>query len=214
MKAIIYARVSSTSDRQNTERQVMDLNRFAESNGIEVVKVFEEHISGAKKNHERQVLLDALEFAKHNGIDIVLFSELSRLGRNVLEIQELIKWFSDNKINAFFQKENLTLLNYDGEVAPTTTILVACLGMVAQMERENIKFRLNSGRKAAIEKGTCVLGRKKGTTESREKTESKYPIALRYIRKGFKLTEVLDLCKSRGEKVSMRTLMRLKKEIA
>lgn len=213
MKAIIYARVSSIGERQNTERQVLDLNRYAQSNGIEVVKIFEEHISGAKKNHERKVLLDALLFAKSSG-DIVLFSELSRLGRNVLEIQELIKWFSDNKINAYFQKENLTLLNSDGEVAPTTTILIACLGMVAQMERENIKFRLNSGRAASIEKGTCVLGRKKGTTESREKTESKYPIALRYIRKGYKLTEILDICKSRGEKVSMRTLMRLKKEIA
>lgn len=213
MKAIIYSRVSSTSDRQNTERQIADLNKYAIANNIEVVEVFSEHISGAKKNSERATLTSALEFAMSNHIDIVLFSELSRLGRNVLEVQEVIKWFNDNRINAYFHKENLTLLNADSKVAPTTTILVACLGMVAEIERENIKYRLNSGRALAIEKGV-KMGRKVGYRQSKEATESKYPIALKYIRKGYKLTEVLAICESKNEKVSMRTLMRLKKEIA
>jgi len=48
-KAIIYARVSSTTDRQNTERQVSSLNDFARANGYEVVKVFAEHISGQRR---------------------------------------------------------------------------------------------------------------------------------------------------------------------
>lgn len=213
MKAIIYSRVSSTSDRQNTERQICDLNKYAKCNDLDVVEVFSEKISGAKKNSERQTLLDALDFAKINHIDIVLFSELSRLGRNVLEVQEIIKWFSDNRVNAYFQKENLTLLNENCEVAPTTTILVACLGMVAQIERENIKYRLNSGRALAIERGV-KMGRKVGFRQSKEQTENKYPIALRYIRKGYKLQEVLAICESKREKVSMRTLIRLKKEVA
>ena len=213
MKAVIYSRVSSTTDRQNTERQIADLNKYAISNNIEVVEVFSEKISGAKKNSERATLLNALDFAKENNIDMVLFSELSRLGRNVLEVQEVIKWFSDNRINAYFHKETLTLLNENGEVAPTTTILVACLGMVAQIERENIKYRLNSGRSLAIEKGV-KMGRKVGSKETMEQTANKYPIALRYIRKGYKLTEVLAMCTVKQEKVSMRTLIRLKKEIA
>ena len=213
MKAIIYSRVSSTNERQNTERQVADLNKYARCNNLDVVEVFREKISGAKKNSERQTLLNALAFAKANHVEIVLFSELSRLGRNVLEVQEIIKWLSDNRINAYFQKENLTLLNENCEVAPTTTILVACLGMVAQIERDNIKFRLNSGRALAIERGV-KMGRKVGYRETKEQIESKYPIALRYIRKGYKLTEVLDICKARDEKVSMRTLMRLKKNVA
>lgn len=213
MKAIIYSRVSSTNDRQNTERQVSDLNKYAIANGIEVVEVFSEHISGAKKNSERVTLTESLGYALANNIDIVLFSELSRLGRNVLEVQEVIKWFNDHGINAYFQKENLTLLNADGKVSPTTTILVACLGMVAEIERENIKYRLNSGRALAIEKGVR-MGRKVGFRQSKEATESKYPNAIKYIRKGYKLTEVLAICESKKEKVSMRTLMRLKKTIA
>ena len=54
--AVIYARVSSVGDRQSTERQVKDLSDYALYKKLEVRKVFEEHISGAKKNEERPVL--------------------------------------------------------------------------------------------------------------------------------------------------------------
>ena len=54
--AVIYARVSSVGDRQSTERQVEDLSHYALYKQMEVRKVFEEHISGAKKNEERPVL--------------------------------------------------------------------------------------------------------------------------------------------------------------
>ena len=47
---VIYARVSSIGDRQSTERQVKDLSEYAKYKGVEVRKVFEEHISGAKKS--------------------------------------------------------------------------------------------------------------------------------------------------------------------
>ena len=47
--AVIYARVSSIGDRQSTDRQVKDLSDYASYQKMEVRKVFEEHISGAKK---------------------------------------------------------------------------------------------------------------------------------------------------------------------
>ena len=45
-KAIIYARVSSTGERQSTARQVADLKRYAEASGMEVVAIYEEKASG------------------------------------------------------------------------------------------------------------------------------------------------------------------------
>ena len=83
---VIYARVSSIGDRQSTERQVKDLSEYAKFKGIKVSKVFEEHISGAKKNDERPVLCEAMEYCKANRIGILLVSELSRLGRNAFEV--------------------------------------------------------------------------------------------------------------------------------
>ena len=54
IRAAIYARVSSTGDRQSTERQVIDLTDYADKNGMTLCKTFEEHISGAKKNHDKR----------------------------------------------------------------------------------------------------------------------------------------------------------------
>ena len=61
MKAVIYARVSSIGDRQNTDRQISDLLDYVEYQKLELSKVFEEHISGAKMNSERPVLQEAIE---------------------------------------------------------------------------------------------------------------------------------------------------------
>lgn len=213
MKAIIYSRVSSTTERQNTERQIHDLKRYAMNNGMEIVNVFSEKISGAKTNADRTILNECLQFAKEENIDFVLFSELSRLGRNILQVQEVIKWFSDNKINAYFDKEKLTILNEDGEVAPTTTILVACLSMVAQIERDNIKYRLNSGRERAKDMGVR-MGRKVGSTETADDKKDKYPITLNLLRKGYKMSDILTISNSRGEKVSLSTVKRLKKMVS
>ena len=78
-KAVIYARVSSTIERnrQNTERQVSDLKAYAEFAKLEVVEVFEEYISGGKRNDERPILQDAIDYCIENKIDFLLTSELS-----------------------------------------------------------------------------------------------------------------------------------------
>lgn len=105
MNAVIYARVSSTGDRQSTERQVIDLKEYARKNSIEVLNTFEEHISGAKRNKDRVVLNECLAYTVENGIDIILISELSRLGRNVDEVLANIRFCKDHHLNIYFQKE-------------------------------------------------------------------------------------------------------------
>ena len=144
---IIYARVSSIGDRQSTERQVKDLSEYAKYKDIEVRKVFEEHISGARKNEERPVLCEAIAFCKEKRIGILLVSELSRLGRNAFEVLASVKELIDGGINLYIQKEQLTLLDDDGHPSLFAPIMIATLSTCAQLERENISFRLQSGRK-------------------------------------------------------------------
>ena len=170
MKASIYARVSSTNDRQSTDRQVIDLRNYAERNNIEVVKVYEEHISGAKRNEERPILCECLDYCIGNGVDMLLISELSRLGRNVDEVLANVKRCKDNNLNIFFQKENLSIFQPDGSKNPFLNIFISVLGTCAEMERENIKFRLNSGREKYIAEGG-KLGRKVGSVKSSEKKQ-------------------------------------------
>lgn len=211
MKAVIYTRVSSIGERQNVERQVNDLKAYANKNNIDVVATYQEKISGAVSNEKRDVLNDCLNYAKKENIDIILFSELSRLGRNVLEVMEKIKWLQDYKVNAFFQKENITLLNENGEVSPTTTILVSCLGMVAQIERENIKFRLNSGREQAKQKGV-KMGRPANTKMTSSQRKQKYSKVIKMLNKGLTVKEVLTICKAEKIKIGEATIWNLKRE--
>ena len=206
MKAIIYARVSSTNDRQCTDRQVEDLRRYAEYAKLDIAKVFEEHISGAKKNHERPVLLEAQQFCQKEAIDIVLVSELSRLGRNAFEVLEVVKWFVDNQVNLYMQKEQFTLLDDEGKPSLFAPVMIATLSTCAQLERENIKFRLNSGREL-YKKNGGKLGRKVGSTKSKEQKKEEYKEVLRLLTKKRTVRETAKLTG-----VSKSTVQRLKKE--
>ena len=208
MKAVIYARVSSVGDRQNTDRQISDLLDYVEYQKLELSKVFEEHISGAKKNTERPVLQQAIEYCKSKGVDILLVSELSRLGRNAFEVLATVKDLIDSGINLYMQKEQLTLLDADGKPTLFAPIMIATLSTCAQLERENIKFRLNSGRKLYIERGG-KLGRKVGSIKTTEQKREEYRDIISYLRRGY---SVRNIAKLSGKGIS--TVQRIKTEFA
>ena len=208
MKAVIYTRVSSTGDRQNTDRQVADLKAYAEYRQLEVTSIFEEKISGAKKNSERPVLVEALDYCEANSIDILLVSELSRLGRNAFEVLEVVKRLVDNKINLFMQKEQFTLLDENKQPSTFAPVMIATLSTCAQLERENIKFRLNSGRAQYIAKGG-KLGRKVGSTKTIEQKKEEYKDVIILLRKGYSIRNIAKL-----NNVSVSTIQRIKKELS
>lgn len=206
--AVIYARVSSVGDRQNTARQVEDLMKYAEVNGCEVVKTFEEHISGATRNEERAVLCECLNFCITNKIDTLLISELSRLGRNVDEVLANVKLCKDNHLNIYFQKENLSLFNPDGSKNPFLTIFISVLGTCAELERDSIKFRLQSGLRRYRE-NNGVMGRKVGSTKSKEKKREEYAKVIKLLKGGQSVRNTAKLCE-----VGISTVQRIKKEFA
>ena len=206
--SVIYARVSSVGDRQSTTRQVDDLNRYAQVNGYEVVNTYEEHISGATKNENRAVLCRCLDFCISNSIDTLLMSELSRLGRNVDEVLANVKLCKDNHLNIYFQKENLSLFNPDGSKNPFLTIFISVLGTCAELERDSIKFRLQSGLRRYRE-NNGVMGRKVGSTKSKEKKQEEYAKVIKLLKGGQSVRNTAKLCE-----VGISTVQRIKKEFA
>ena len=206
--AIIYARVSSVGDRQNTERQISDLTSYAEYQNLQVLQIFEEKISGAKKNVERPVLLQAIDYCKQNSVSILLVSELSRLGRNAFEVLATVKDLIDNGINLYMQKEQLTLLDAEGKPTLFAPVMLAVLSTCAELERENIKFRLNSGRKLYIERGG-KLGRKVGSVKSLEQKKEQYKDIISYLKRGYSIRNVAKLT---GKGIS--TVQRIKADFS
>ena len=206
MKAVIYARVSSTGERQSTSRQVADLTDYAIRNNLEVVEVYEEHISGAKRNEERAVLTECIGFAVGNKVDVVLFSELSRCGRAVWEVLDTIRTLKDNGINAYFQKEGLSLFGSNGKENPYLAVMVSVLGVCAQMERESLLFRLNSGKSLFVANGGR-LGRKVGSVKTKEQKQEEYARVIRSLKAGKSIRDTAVLCD-----VSVSTVFRVKRE--
>ena len=204
--AVIYARVSSAGDRQNTERQVKDLSDYAMYKKMEIRKVFEEHISGAKKNEERPVLCEAIDYCKAQRISTLLVSELSRMGRNAFEVLASVKELIDSGINLYIQKEQFNLLGDDGKPSLFAPVMLATLSTCAQLERENITFRLQSGRKQYIVKGG-KLGRKPGSVKSADQKKEEYKEAISFLKKGY---AIRDVAKLTGKGVS--TIQRVKKQ--
>ena len=212
IRAVIYARVSSTGDRQSTERQVIDLTDYANRNAMTICKTFEEHISGAKRNEERAVLTECIEYAINNQVDVVLFSELSRCGRAVWEVLDTIRTLKDNGINAYFQKEGLSLFSDDGRESIGLVITISVLSCASQLERENLIFRLNSGKKVYVDKniaatGKSGLGRKVGYRKPAAKKMEEYKEVLKLLRAGYPIRKVAKLTDT-----SESTVKRLKRE--
>lgn len=85
-------------------------------------------------------------------------------------------------------------------------VMIATLSTCAQLERENIKFRLNSGRQLYIDKGG-KLGRKEGSTKSREEKAEEYKQVIKLLKQGISIRKTAKLCD-----VSVSTVQRLKAE--
>lgn len=187
--AIIFTRCSSSGPisiekRQDTTRQVEDLKKYAESKDINVVKIYEEHISGGKANKDRPILKEAFAYCIENHIDIILLSELSRLGRKCDEILSSIKFLKDNHINCYFLKEQLSIFSPDGKENPYLTIMCAVLGTAAELERETIYYRLKSGRDKYVRDGGR-LGKRKGSgIKTKEQMTNEYKAVIKNLRAG------------------------------
>ena len=201
-KAVIYARVSSTSDRQSTDRQVADLHAYAEREGLDIVKVFQEKGSGAKE--DRPVLQECISFCEAQNTEL-LVSEVSRLGRTVKIIVNTIDELTKAGVCVWIQDIGLKTLDDEGKENVIAKMMLTVLGLGAEIERKSIVSRLNSGRELAKERGVR-MGRPEGSKMSDKDLLAKYPEVAKKLRKGLSIREVSKICG-----VSSATVQKVKK---
>ena len=202
--AVIYARVSSENDRQDTKRQITDLQNYATRENIKIEKVFQEHISGVKKIEERAVLQECLDYCCNNHIQILLLSEISRLGRSTLQVLRSLERLHEAKVSVFIQNLGIYSLQADGSVNPLASIIITVLAEFSNIERSNIQYRLNSGRKQYVANGG-KLGRKVGYRKTDDEMKEQYKNALSLLKKGYSIRAVSKL-----EGISHTTVQKLK----
>lgn len=205
-KVVILARVST--DKQDYQRQIVELTDYCSKVGWEIVKVFANKISGAKKTEERPEVLEMLSYVKEHAIKRVCCLEVSRLGRNTLEALKVIQMLNDNKVSLFIKNYNLETLNPNGTPNPVASLITTILLEVASMERRTILERVNSGRNqyiAKCRKEGVKMGRPSDYKKSEDAYKEQYQKELTLLRKGISLRNVHKLTNT-----SMNTLRKLK----
>ena len=202
MNTVIYTRVSTNV--QDYQRQIEELQQFASSHDWNVLQVFSEKVSGAKKNEERQELSKMLDYINNNQVDKVLVWELSRLGRNTLEVLKSIDVLNSMGVSLFIKNYGIETLDAEGKPNVMAQFLVTILAEVARMERSTIKERMNSGYQKYRADGGKV-GRKHGYKKNNDKLHEEYADVFRLLKKGLSLRNIAKLTNH-----SINTVMKCK----
>ena len=158
MKTIAYLRISTGGQELNNQRlAILD---YAHRNQLQVDKFLETQASSRKTIKERGI--DGLFSGVEPG-DLILISELSRLGRSVGQIIQLVDEIIKRQVRLIEIKENIQI---DGKQDIQSKMMVTMFGLFAEIERDLISERTKEGLIAARAKGK-VLGRPKGNGKSR-----------------------------------------------
>ena len=95
-RVALLVRVST--DKQDYNRQINEFQEHCAKMNWDVVRIFANKVSGAKKIEERQELVDMLQYISENDIDKVCVWEISRLGRSTLETLKIIELLNEHKV--------------------------------------------------------------------------------------------------------------------
>lgn len=203
---MILARVST--DKQEYERQLVELRDYCNKMGWEVVREFSNKVSGAVSIEDREEIMSLVEYVRANEVKRVVCLEISRLGRNTLEALKVIQILNDNKVSLYVKNYNLETLTADGKVNPVTSLICTILLEVASMERLTIKERMASGRDQYIAKCRregIKMGRPSEYRKSLDEYKAQYQKEISLLRKGISLRNIYSLTGT-----SVNTLRRLR----
>lgn len=202
MKVVIYARVSTLA--QEYDRQIDELKDYAKRMNYQVVKVFSEKISGAKKIADRNALSELLDYVRNKKVDKVLIYECSRLSRRIVDFLQVIEELNELKVSLYIHQNGLETLLQDGSINPIASLILGIIAQFNSMERSLIRSRMESGYNHFRDKGGKV-GRKQGYKKSTEDMKEEYVEEIRLLKKGISLRNVAKITKT-----SVNTLRKLR----
>lgn len=179
-----YIRVSS--DKQTVENQRFEINRFAVEQGIHINGWIEETISGTK-NYDKRELGKLLN--KVNKGDLIICAELSRLGRNLFMIMEILNICMTKECKVWTIKDNYRL----GDDIQSK-VLAFAFGLSAEIERNLISQRTKEALARKKAEGV-ILGRPKGRKSSHVKLSGKEEIIQELRKQGLSHEKIAAIYK-------------------
>lgn len=193
MKAIIYTRVSTA--KQNVARQLDELEESCLKKGWEVYTKKSEVISGSSPYSRRKIFTKILALAKERKFQVLVVHEISRLGRNTVDVLKCIQELNSISVSVYIM--NINLIIKPDRVDPSANLIVAVLASLATHEKELMQQRIISGLKASKKKS----GRREGDSYTLKHYKKKYPLVIRLLKDGYNNSDVSEMTK-----VSYRTV--------
>ena len=185
---MIYGYIRVSSDKQTVENQRFEINNFCEKNNMQIDGWIEETISGTKAYNKRQ-LGTLLKRVKKD--DLIICAELSRLGRNLFMIMEILNICMTKECKVWTIKDNYRL----GEDIQSK-VLAFAFGLSAEIERNLISQRTKEALARKRAEGV-ILGRPKGkkTDETKYKLYKKKNLIIELLNTGISQRKIAKICK-------------------
>ena len=198
----IIVRVSTA--KQETARQVSELETLAKSKGWRVVEVCQETISGSAALEDRAGLMRALELAQAGQIKKVLVHEVSRVARRSSVAHSFVEALEACGVSLYWHAQSIETLLPNGKRNPAAGIMLALLAEMARAEKDTLRERINSGLAEARRKGV-TLGRPVGSGLDGASLVEKHRDIVKHLRAG---QSVRNTAKITGK--GMSTVQRVK----
>lgn len=197
---MIYGYIRTSTEKQNNENQHFEIENFALANNIHIDKWVEETIS-ARKNLEERKLGKLLKKLKPN--DILIASELSRLGRNLLQVMSILHHCMNINCQVWTIKDNYRL---GSDIQ--SKVLAFAFGLSAEIEKNLISQRTKQSL-ARLKAENKPIGRPKGRKNKITKLSGKENLIDKMLLQNIPKTKIAEMLK-----VDYKTLYTYLKEKA
>ncbi len=181
---MIYGYIRVSTDKQTVENQRFEIIKFCKKENLIIDKWIEETISGNMTVEKRKL---GKLLKKLNKDDILICSEISRLGRNLLMIMSILNECMQKDIKVWTIKDNYRLGN-----DISSKVLAFAFGLSAEIERNLISQRTKEALERKKREGV-KLGRPKGRTSSKLKLSGREQKIIKLRRNGLSLTQIAKI---------------------
>lgn len=190
---MIYGYIRVSSDKQTTANQKFEIDNYCKAKSIRLDRLIEETVSSTKKIEERKLgrLLRQLKKG-----DLLIVSELSRLGRNLMQIMKILHDCMESDIRVVTIKEGYELGNNIN-----SKVLAFAFGLSAEIERNLISQRTKEALARKKSEG-LILGRPKGSKTKKHKLKDSDEKIKMMLNKGFTYTLIAQKLKVHRTTVS------------
>jgi DNA invertase Pin-like site-specific DNA recombinase len=178
---MIYGYIRVSTDKQTTENQRYEILKFAHEKQLRIDTWIEETISATKQLKARKLgaLLDQMKAG-----DILIVTELSRLGRSLMEVMSILHTLMEKEARIYTTKERYELGNNIN-----SKVLAFAFGLSAEIERSMIASRTKEALQRKKHEG-AKLGRPKGRLSARTKLTGKEEDIQKLLEKNVSVSDI------------------------